>query len=237
MTTEILPVLANARDLAGAAPGLRAGAVFRSDAPFAGDDAPEGLAPWPPAAVVDLRDAREFDGAHPFADSATIHAIPVLGDAVFDPSMMKRSLVDLYRDMVVGAPARAIVRAVVAIAGEPGPVLVHCTAGKDRTGVSVALTLALVGVDREAIVADYVATHANMRGVMARSRSSWNGEMPPLPEGVDLEEIMREMMSAPAAAIEAVLDAWAAAGGAEAWFLAHGGTTADVAALRERLLG
>jgi protein-tyrosine phosphatase len=33
--------------------------------------------------------------------------------------------------------------------------LVHCTAGKDRTGVAIAILLALLGVTREAILADY----------------------------------------------------------------------------------
>ncbi|WP_169816417.1 tyrosine-protein phosphatase [Demequina soli] len=237
MTAETLNGLANARDVATAAPGLRGGVVFRSDAPHAGDDAPEGLAPWPPATVIDLRDPRESTGAHPFAGASTVHAIPVLGDAAFSPAQMTTSLVELYQGMIVGAPARAIVRTVTALAVEVGPVLVHCTAGKDRTGVSVALALALVGVDRASIVADYVATNANMGGVAARSQRSWSGEVPEVPEGVDLEALMKEMMSAPAPAIEGVLDAWDAAGGAEEWFLAHGGTVADVAALRERLLG
>ena len=36
------------------------------------------------------------------------------------------------------------------------PALVNCTAGKDRTGVAIALLLELLGVDRNAIVADYL---------------------------------------------------------------------------------
>jgi protein-tyrosine phosphatase len=45
-----------------------------------------------------------------------------------------------------------------ALAGGEGPVLFHCTSGKDRTGVSAALVLSAIGVPREAIVADYVAS-------------------------------------------------------------------------------
>jgi protein tyrosine/serine phosphatase len=44
-------------------------------------------------------------------------------------------------------------------AGE-GAAVVHCAAGKDRTGCLCALTLTLLGVDREAIVADYMLTNA-----------------------------------------------------------------------------
>lgn len=43
----------------------------------------------------------------------------------------------------------------VLLAGEV-PMLLHCTAGKDRTGVAVAVLLSLLGVARETILADYV---------------------------------------------------------------------------------
>src|SRR5438874_453262 len=52
------------------------------------------------------------------------------------------------------------------------PAVVHCTAGKDRTGVLVALLLDLLGVAREQIVADYAATTDNMPGILDRIRSS-----------------------------------------------------------------
>lgn len=38
------------------------------------------------------------------------------------------------------------------------PVLIHCSAGKDRTGVAVALLLELIGVDRDYVIADYCKT-------------------------------------------------------------------------------
>jgi protein tyrosine/serine phosphatase len=48
------------------------------------------------------------------------------------------------------------------------PVLVHCAAGKDRTGVLVALLLDAAGVDRDVIVADYAATQERMDAILAR---------------------------------------------------------------------
>lgn len=44
------------------------------------------------------------------------------------------------------------------------PVLVHCTAGKDRTGLTIALLLELLGVSRTAIAADYVASNNGLLG-------------------------------------------------------------------------
>lgn len=40
--------------------------------------------------------------------------------------------------------------------------LVHCTVGKDRTGVTVALALSAVGADREAVIADYALTESQL---------------------------------------------------------------------------
>jgi protein-tyrosine phosphatase len=42
------------------------------------------------------------------------------------------------------------------------PALVHCLVGKDRTGLTVALLLELLGVERELIVADYIASNAGL---------------------------------------------------------------------------
>jgi protein-tyrosine phosphatase len=66
----------------------------------------------------------------------------------------------------------SVVAALRAIAGTPGAALVHCAAGKDRTGVVVALALLAVGVDREAVIADYAATAERIDAVLARLRAS-----------------------------------------------------------------
>ena len=61
----------------------------------------------------------------------------------------------------------SVVEAVRTMAAPGGAVVVHCAAGKDRTGVVVALALAAAGVCREAIVADYVATGDRLELVLA----------------------------------------------------------------------
>ncbi|MGL3150951.1 tyrosine-protein phosphatase [Microbacterium sp. A82] len=50
------------------------------------------------------------------------------------------------------------------IAAADGATLVHCTAGKDRTGLVAALALTAIGIDRDVILADYAATAANLSG-------------------------------------------------------------------------
>jgi protein-tyrosine phosphatase len=61
-----------------------------------------------------------------------------------------------------------VVGALRTIAGSGGTVLVHCAAGKDRTGVVVALALSAVGVRPDAIVADYAATGERTQAIVAR---------------------------------------------------------------------
>lgn len=59
--------------------------------------------------------------------------------------------VDLYR------------RYFQALSESEGAILVHCAAGKDRTGILVALTHHVAGVDDEHIIADYLATNDPVR--------------------------------------------------------------------------
>jgi protein tyrosine/serine phosphatase len=58
------------------------------------------------------------------------------------------------------------------VASSEGAAIVHCAAGKDRTGVIVALALTVAGVPSEAVVADYVATAERMEAIIARLRRS-----------------------------------------------------------------
>ena len=66
------------------------------------------------------------------------------------------SLPEMYRALVDGSADRIIAAARAVIADQP--VLVHCTVGKDRTGVTIALLLAAAGVDEDAVVSDYART-------------------------------------------------------------------------------
>jgi protein tyrosine/serine phosphatase len=73
----------------------------------------------------------------------------------------------------------SIVAALRAIARTDGTALVHCAAGKDRTGVVVGLALELAGVPRAEIDADYLLTGERIAQIVARLAASptYAGEM------------------------------------------------------------
>ena len=77
-------------------------------------------------------------------------------EGVRDSRVFYRVLVDYCH--------QPIARAVAAVGdAPPGGVLVHCQAGRDRTGIVTAFLLALAGVPDEEIVADYLATEAALQ--------------------------------------------------------------------------
>ncbi len=70
----------------------------------------------------------------------------------------------LYRELVNDhAPRYAELFAHLLDEGEDAPLLFHCTAGKDRTGVAAALLLLALGVSREVVLADFLLTNRHYR--------------------------------------------------------------------------
>jgi protein tyrosine/serine phosphatase len=139
--------------------------------------------------VVDLRSSAELraEGPAPLEAVAGVrHAhypvLPELGSAadVVSNAILARSQRDIERypdDQQTGhylgyldERPDEVAAAVRSIATADGAALVHCAAGKDRTGVVVALVLAAVSVRPEAIVADYVATGERVHEIIARLR-------------------------------------------------------------------
>jgi protein-tyrosine phosphatase len=65
-----------------------------------------------------------------------------------------------------------VAAALRAIATSEGAAIVHCAAGKDRTGVIVAMALSAAGVGREAVIADYALTAERIDAILARLTGS-----------------------------------------------------------------
>ena len=72
-----------------------------------------------------------------------------------------------YLSYLVDRPD-SIVASLRHIGEADGATLVHCAAGKDRTGTVVALALSVAGADRDAIVADYAASTERMEAILER---------------------------------------------------------------------
>lgn len=230
---DVPDALVNLRDVATAHACLRAGRLFRSDAPLPGDLTGREVPDWPPRLVLDLRDAAEKRHDHPYAALSEIVALPILEGSMREHGGPPLGLADLYRAMVGGPAASMLADAVSLIAAREGPVLVHCSAGKDRTGITVALTLRLLDVDRDSIAADYARTTEAMPLVLARLAATAGVRL----DDPRMAEVPREVFEAPAHAIQEVLDVFDDhPGGAAGWFTAHGGDAAAIDALARRLL-
>jgi protein-tyrosine phosphatase len=117
--------------------------------------------------VLDLRTVGEIDRhgiVTPEAAEVERHHLPLLErtwskEEVTD-SPSYELVASLYLDML-GSGAERFARAFELLAVEGTyPVVFHCTAGKDRTGVLAAVLLSVLGVSDEAVVADYALSRS-----------------------------------------------------------------------------
>lgn len=124
-------------------------------------------------------------------------------------------------------------RVLHALAEDSVPALMHCAAGKDRAGLSIAVTLLALGVEREAIVADYLESNAKHRRYKVhRSNGSGDAYSP------EVMELLSPLFDARAeyltAAFETIEQTW---GGVDTYLeQGLGLTPAARERLRERLL-
>jgi hypothetical protein len=127
--------------------------------------------------------------------------------------------------------ADSIIEALRMIAYSPGATIVHCAAGKDRTGVVVAIALTEVGITREAIVADYARSAERIEAIFARlARSGTYAGTVTGNDTIDKHKPRDITMTRLFEAIDGEL------GGVHAWLRSHGWTEADAVALRAKLL-
>ncbi|MFJ7263653.1 tyrosine-protein phosphatase [Streptomyces globosus] len=141
-------------------------------------------------------------------------------------------MTDSYRAMVVERTAEHG-RVLHALAEDSVPALLHCAAGKDRAGVAVAVTLLALGVEREAILADYLESNAPHRRYRVRPGSG-------IPEARSPEatELLAPLFDARAAYLAAAFDTIDARWGGTDRYLAEGLRLAPATLdrLRDRLL-
>jgi hypothetical protein len=158
------PGCLNVRDLGGlpltGGGTVRERVLVRSESPnFLTDDGVAAATGYGLSRIIDLRRPTEIDEwPSPLAGLPAYLHLPVQG--LDDPE--EGPWVHLYAGMLDRRP-ELFARAVAAVADAPeGPVLVHCAAGKDRTGLVVALALTLVGADADAVADDYEVTNVRL---------------------------------------------------------------------------
>jgi protein-tyrosine phosphatase len=171
-----LPSVPNFRDVAELVPGLRDGVLYRSDLVWEpAAECAKTIASCGLGTVFDLRSPRERShrpnrwfaeaGARIMPFDVNQHSDPLrlaqeMG-AARDSNASHRMMLAAYAEFPAGAlPALRALGETLATNSEP--VLVHCAAGKDRTGFVIAALLLGVGLSWEAVVADYLASAGRM---------------------------------------------------------------------------
>lgn len=235
---------ANFRDLGGypTVDGrqLRAGRVFRSDSlsHMSADDVRRVAEELGVVTVVDLRARHEVEtfGHGPLGTrGVVVHHLPIVDetrrsatDEPIDPATL--GLDRIYALMLdrFGDRFAAVLRIVANPANQP--VVFHCAAGKDRTGLTAALLLGAVGVDDDTIAADYAITAEHMDELLLRHRARG-------PEGNEHSAVPPSLFAAEASVMRAVLAGLRVTHGSAAGYLvAHGLEPDAIASLRASLL-
>ena len=124
----------------------------------------------------------------------------------------------------------ALAAAVGLIADADGAALVHCTAGKDRTGLVVALARLAAGDSAEQVVADYVLSEPDVRPVREPHAQAVARELPV----AERDETLRLHLASPREAIEHALAVIDELGGAAAYLAGNGLSDAQLRELRRK---
>lgn len=130
------------------------------------------------------------DGSAP----PTIRSVAANYSHPYTAAGMRAAMLDLYRELPAWMAPR--LRGFFSSIAQGGiPILVHCAAGKDRTGIAVALLLAVLDVPRETIIEDYLLT--NTCGILEFTLRQYqvqhdvsSGDLPLLTMPADIQNVL-----------------------------------------------
>ena len=204
----------NVRDLGGHptedGTETRFGAVVRADSVRTLSDLGwRALVDYGIATIVDLRFQSELDADPPATLPVVVVHLPLFPEpgsadwtAIDGAAEAQTDRVAAVRAVyleVLERRSRAFAAAVGAVAeAPPGGVVVHCAAGKDRTGLVSALLLRLAGVSVAEIAGDYAESERNLAPLW----QAWIEEGEDEPE----RERRRQLTATPAAVMAGVIE-------------------------------
>jgi len=194
--------------------------MYREDTSESGIPAAERALPW----ETDERRAQ---------DAARRAAANGSGPDAADDEEHRRSHDAFWSEHYLSYLAQrpdSVVAALRAVAASEGASIVHCAAGKDRTGTVVGLALTVVGVPADLVVADFAASAERVAAIMDRLRAK--------PAYADnLRDKTVAQQSPTTATMRLLLGTLEARyGGALGWLDTQGWTDADTNRLRAKLL-
>ncbi|MFI8822884.1 tyrosine-protein phosphatase [Streptomyces sp. NPDC053431] len=211
--------------------GIRTVVDFRTAAERA--ERPDRVPPGGRLLVADvLADYLATSGLPPAARLKTLLSDPALAEEHLGGGRAQAAFTRTYRAFVSSDSARASYRALLTELGDPssGPLLFHCTAGKDRTGWAATVVLSLLGADERTVREEYLAVNPGVREAFA-----------PLIEGFTLQggdpELALALLGVVPEYLEAALDEVAVRHGSMEKYVREGLGVPDdiVAVIRERL--
>jgi protein-tyrosine phosphatase len=197
------------------------------------------------ATVIDLRAESELKGSPgpPFSDFQSTEPLvsrqlqhegdapvylnlPLVDDEVAFVLNEAPTMPDRYK-VIIDRRQAALGKIFEAIAGVDGPLLFHCFAGKDRTGLVAAMLLSLAGVEPEAIGGDYAETDVQL----ATRYTEWLAKASP----ARVEEMRDELRCPPEwmlRTLDYVEHTW---GGVDSYLEVAGVSPAGIDRLRAKL--
>ncbi|MFJ9429945.1 tyrosine-protein phosphatase [Streptomyces sp. NPDC101490] len=179
-----------------------------------------------------LADQLSISGLPPAAQLRTLLSNPALAEEHLGGGRVREAFARTYRAFVSGEAARTAYRTLLTALGGPdaGPVLFHCTAGKDRTGWGATVVLSLLGADERTVRTEYLAVNPAVRQAFAPMIEGFTAQGGDPQLALDLIGVVPEYL-------EAALDEVAVRHGSMEAYVREGlgvpdGTTARI---RERL--
>ena len=183
--------------------------------------------------LIDLR--RTSEATRENYASALHSAMRYLSVPLFDDDQYQtvdrpsEDLPQLYQSLLAhcGANFATVLRE---IAAEPGPVMVHCAVGKDRTGMVIALALGAVGVNHATIADDYALSNALLNPLFDTFRAEVREEFG------DLARLERFLESKREAMVDTLAHLDSTYGGVGGYFERIGLEADVIAALHRKLV-